>query len=405
MDTQILNERLLLACRWLTDVAQVKNEELYPTETRVHHHKTWSGAMRGEYRVSNREWGFFCPVWHTGQAVKALVMASEFVGDFALESARAGGDFILRQVVTEGQDKGLILAYEDDGDQVNTSAILEGLDGLFALSEATGDASYREAALGALDWVARRMYMDGKGWFRDCYNPATGAFPPARYGTEGRPLMDDAVFLTGYRLTGDERFKKIAIETAERLLKDEEPAGNWIGYAPCNRECGNIHPRHAFWWGYPLLAVYRETGDERFREAFLRSVEWYRRAMRRDGGIFRGTYSDFSTDSFGHATSGVGCAVMMFLDAAALTDSPELLPSAELGLQYCMNLQFTCPADPWLKGVILEKILPPHDGWQRKGGDESPYHIRDLGTTFFVQAAARYLSASKGVPPRAKKSA
>jgi hypothetical protein len=395
MDRTLLTDRLALACRWLTDVAQVKNEELYPTETRVHHHKTWSGAMRGEYRVSSREWGFFCPVWHTGQAVKALVMASELVGDFALDAARAGGDFILRQVVPDGPDKGLILAYEDDGAQVNTSAILEGLEGLFALSGATGDTSYREAALGALDWVARRMSIDGQGWFRDCYNPATGAFPPARYGTAGRPLLDDAVFLTGYRHTGDERFKRIAIETAERLLREEEPAGNWIGYAPCNRQRGNIHPRHAYWWGYPMLAVYRATGDDRFRDAFLRTAEWYRKAMRRDGGIFRGTYADFSTDSFGHATSGVGCAVIMFLAAGELDGAPDFAAAVELGLTYCLNMQFTCPTDPWLKGVILEKVLPLHDGWSRKGGDDSPYYIRDLGTIFFVQAAAQYLNRAE----------
>jgi hypothetical protein len=58
-------------------------------------------------------------------------------------------------------------------------------------------------------------------------------------------------------------------------------------------------------------------------------------------------------------------------------------------------MQFTCPADPWLKGVILEKVLPVHDGWSRKGGDDSPYYIRDLGTIFFVQAAAQYLNRAR----------
>ena len=41
--------------------------------------------------------------------------------------------------------------------------------------------------------------------------------------------------------------------------------------------------------------------------------------------------------------------------------------------------------DPNLKGAILEKVLPPD------GTDRLPYHLRDLGTTFFVQAASRSL--------------
>jgi hypothetical protein len=50
-----------------------------------------------------------------------------------------------------------------------------------------------------------------------------------------------------------------------------------------------------------------------------------------------------------------------------------------------MNMQFTHPQDHNLHGAILEKILPP------SGSDASPYHIRDLGTIFFIQAAAEYL--------------
>ncbi len=390
MDASLLQERLTLACHWLTEVAQVRNEELYPTETRRHVHETWSGAFRGEYRAATRAWGSYCPVWHTGQAVRALVMAAPFAGGGTLDAACAGGDFILRQAVKDGPDRGLLLAYEDEDAQVNTSAILEALAGLFALAEATGTERYRNTALEALDWVARRAYIPGEGWFRDCYDCRTGTFSTKRFGTAGRPLLDDAVFAEGYRLTGEERFKTIALETAERLLREEDPPGNWIGYAPCSRTRGVIHPRHAFWWGYPMLEIHRLSGDPRFLQAFFRSVDWYRQALRRDGGLFRGTYTDFSTDSFGHATSGVGCAVRMFLDAADLPGAPDVSALIPLGLEYCMNQQFTCPADPWLKGAILEKVLSVKVAGG--GSDASPYHIRDLGTIFFVQAAAQYLA-------------
>ena len=63
----------------------------------------------------------------------------------------------------------------------------------------------------------------------------------------------------------------------------------------------------------------------------------------------------------------------------------KIIEYIERGLDYCMKMQFTNPADPNLKGAILEKILPPD------GTDRSPYYIRDLGTIFFIQAASLYL--------------
>lgn len=386
LDRGALSTSLRLACHWIAGIAQVKSETPLPNETRRHAHKTWVGAIRGEYSAARREWAFFCPVWHTGQAVKALVLAGEALGtEEFLPAAQLGGRFILSNTIREGPDKGLILAYEDDPHQINTSAILEGLEGLFHLSRHTGDPCFRDAALDALRWVAGLMYVPTEGGFLDCWNPEKREVVPNRYLTPIRPLLDDAVFLTGWELTGNEEFKRIAVKTAERLLKDEDPPGNWIGYAPCHRHLGYIHPRHAWWWGGPMLRVFKATGDTRFRDAFRRSVAWYGRALRHDGGLLRNTYADFSTDSFGHATSGAACAAIMHLDAARELGDTDALAVAERVLAFCMKVQFREPADPNLKGAILEKVLPPD------GTDRSPYQLRDLGTIFFVQAAAKYL--------------
>ena len=122
-----------------------------------------------------------------------------------------------------------------------------------------------------------------------------------------------------------------------------------------------------------------------FCNVFFCSVEWYKKALRKDGGFFRGTYTDFKTDSFGHATSGTACAVICFLKYYEFTKDEEIIEYIEKGLEYCMKMQFTNPDDPNLKGAILEKILPPD------GTDRSPYYIRDLETIFFIQAASLYL--------------
>jgi hypothetical protein len=78
----------------------------------------------------------------------------------------------------------------------------------------------------------------------------------------------------------------------------------------------------------------------------------------------------------------------MFQDYLEATGDPEIEIHLERALGFCMKMQFTNTADPNLPGCILEKIKPPD------GTDASPYHIRDLGTIFFVQAAAQTLSRS-----------
>lgn len=381
-----LTTSLHSAVEWLTGVATVRDNLAVGERGRRMLTTHWNGAIRGEYRAATKQWDSFCPVWHTGQAVKGMVMAAKALNHPQwLDAARYSADFILNNRVADGPDRGLILAFEDRPDKVNISAVLECLDGLFYLSEATGDPQYRQAALDALQWIGARAWNPREGTLHDVYDPRRREFDLVTWGSLGRPMLDDAVFLTGWRLTGDASFKDVAVGTAERLLRDEAPPGNWVNYLPCNSQKGNIHPRHAYWWGLPMLDVYEATKDARFRDCFVRSVEWYKRAMRRDGGLLRKTYLDFNTESFGHATSGSACAVIMFLRHYEHTGDRGILEFAERGLRFAMGMQFTQPEDPNLKGCILEKVLPPD------GTDRSPYHVRDLGTIFFVQAAARWL--------------
>ena len=251
-----LLERLELACLWMAERAQVVNEQDDTPRRHVHH--TWTGALRGEYAAGQRQWGYFCPVWHTGQAVKAWTGAYRLTGNVRwLQAARLGAEFIARNQVDDGSDDdGLILAYEDHPDKVNTSAILECLDGWLELDQAMGEEVYAERFTRAVDWVARKAYLPGEGLFRDLYDPGAKAFVPNAYNVAGRPLLDDAVFLKALRRTDRAVYGEIFFKTADRLLSDESPAGNWVCYPPCNRAAGRIHPRQAYWWGYPMFAAH-----------------------------------------------------------------------------------------------------------------------------------------------------
>jgi len=382
--TEELRKSLISACSWLTDVAQVKDNQPVGPRGQEMAFNLWNGAIRGEYRVSTKEWDSFGPTWHTGQAVKALVMAASALDNpKLLDDAKYSAEFIMANRATEGQDAGAIWAFENCTDLICTSGVLETVDGLFMLAEDTGDAKYSTAATDALSWIMDKTYNSEERLFEDHYNYSKHRFSKRKLGK--RPLIDDAVFLKSWKLTGKEIFKKVAVESAEMLLENEGPAGNWIKYGPCSAENQRIHPRHAFWWGMPMLDIYKATGDEKFLECFFRSVDWYKQALRRDGGFIRGTYTDFNTDSLGHATSGSACAVITFLKYYQHTGDEKIIKYIERGLDYCMKMQFTNPKDPNLKGAILEKVLYP------EGTDRSPYYIRDVGTIFFIQAASLYL--------------
>ncbi|MGN0871152.1 MAG: hypothetical protein ACI4UV_08180 [Victivallales bacterium] len=383
-----LKDALLAALNWLSGPATVRDGKPVGKLGEKFQYDRWNGAVRGEYY--HKQWDSFCPVWHTGQAVKAYVLAAKGLEDDSwLAHAGYSADFILNQQISEGKNAGLLKAYEAAEGQINTSAILEALDGLLMLSEATGDRKYRNAALNAMTWVAENAWQDELGKFYDIYNLDEEKFEFGIFASQNRPLLDDAVFLKGWHLSGNKRFRDIAFATAETLIADENPAGNWIKYIPCDAGKGNIHPRHAYWWGLPMLDMYRESGDKRFLAVFLRSVEWYRKAIRRDGGLFRDTYMDFSTASFGHAASGSACAAICFEHYWNFSGDETILPSIELALSFCRRMQLNQVSDPNLQGAILEKVCFPD------GSDNLPFHLRDLGTIFFIQAAALELQRTQ----------
>ena len=382
-----LREALRLGCFWLTERSQVQDDVL-SGEANSHHftYTHWRGAFRGEYVAATRTWDFFCPIWHGGQAVKALALAYRELGDERLlDAARLGAAFILDKQTRNAQDEdhGLILAYEDYADRVNTSAILECLDGLFHLTETSGDYQYQRAGLDALGWVARKAYIPGEGLFRDSYNPVERRFVPwqtrnsPRPLAPGRPLLEDGVFLKGSRLAERPEWRTAFFETAERLLTEEDPPGNWMHFKPANALRGVIHPRHAYWWGMPMIDAWQESGKSRYLDCARRAADWYVRAQRHDGGLLRNTYLDFNTDSFGHETSGIACAAVFWQKMQQATGITDYDGPIQLALDYCQKVQFTRPTDENLRGAILSKVLPPD------GSDRSPYHLRDLGTILF----------------------
>lgn len=399
VDPAKLREAIDRGCAWIQDIAQIKTDVLPPKthDRKESAYRCWRGAIRGEYTLTDRLWFLFGPIWHTGQAVKALVMAAEALDQPRyMDGARAGADFVFGNQVWDPSDAnhGLILAFEDIADQVNTSAILETMDGLMMLAEAENSDNLWERIITAGSFLLDRLFVPELGLFRDLYIPAEARVgSTTRYRSKdtigGRPLLDDGILLKLYKRTGEDRFLDAHVKISERLLADQNPPGNWIDYGPCNVNTGTFHPRHTYWWGMPLIDTYLQTGREEFLQTAIASGEFCLKAMRRDGGYMRGTYADFNTESFGHATSGSACVAILFLRLFEQTAEQVWLDAASTAISFCMRMQFQNTQDPNLQGAILEKILPPD------GSERSPYYVRDLGTIFFVIAGVEYLQTIK----------
>jgi uncharacterized protein YyaL (SSP411 family) len=381
-----LRNAIRLACGWITDVAQMRADRLNGTEgnSRQLAHKHWRGALRGEYRTAERKWDFSCPMSHTGQALKALVMASRAIEDEQyVAAARAAAEFIGAERNTDRRSKnfGLIYAYQYKAEEVSTEALLETVDGLFALAEASGDHKYSEWGLDAAFWVVRNAYVN-EGLFRDAFDVKTGQFvAPWQSDKPGRPMLDDAIVLKAFRQTKNALCKKVFFATADRLLKDEDPSGNWNRYSSGPRSpYGN--PRQSYWWGYPMIAAFQESGDKRYLDCARRVGDSYLHLARDESDPFLGSLRP----SPGIDTSGMACAAILWLDLFHETKEERWMAAARRALRYCLNMQFREVQDPNLKGALLEQVLPPN------GSDRSPFYVRDLATIFYVQAACKLLS-------------
>ena len=135
-----------------------------------------------------------------------------------------------------------------------------------------------------------------------------------------------------------------------------------------------------------MIDAFRDSHDPRYLACARRAGEWYQNALRLDGGLFRGTRRDFKTDSFGHATSGIACAALLWEELWKETHDETWLDSIRTGLYFCLMMQFRDVHDPNLQGALIEAVDAPN------GSDVSPYYLRDLSTIFFVQAVARLLT-------------
>jgi len=378
---QDLLARALEGCDWLADRCQA-NVRGDP----------YDGAMRSEYIAARGQWRFYEPdyqepFWHTGQAVRTLVAGYDLGRKQKhLDAAVRGGEYMIRAQQPDG------FLFARTAKAASTASQLEGLCALLDLARVTGQARWRERFKLALDWIVKNLYRDGEGRFTNNFLPAAGTFaPPGR----SRPLIDDATLCEGWREFKDAAWLRIFREIADRLLRDEDPPGNWMRYQPCQPQAfdglGQIHPRHAWWWGgYPMLAAYDAFKDEKYLQCAVRTAGWYIENSSLDGAVYYHNTRNGRHLSFDFCVSAAGCAGTLYADLWKRTRQAKYGAALERTLGFLMRTQFgQGVADPNLRGGFFEGLQPPD------GSGRQQYYVRDISTAF---AARAMLEALRAVP-------
>ncbi len=197
--------------------------------------------------------------------------------------------------------------------------------------------------------------------------PEDGAFPYAV--VEGAPqggwfsfdtaIIGQALLALG-EATGKTRFLDAAERAGRWLLSMQREDGAFVAFRGAARpvswaEDGNcLHAKHAIF----LLDLWRRLGEEAFRRAAERVLDWVRRLQRPDGAI--------------HTSEGRRLMILHTHCYAA-----EGLLAGALRLENAAFMDAAMRA-----AAFLAAIQRPDGGMPRYGGDDCGTYLREMGARF-----------------------
>ncbi len=380
-------EAVLAAASWLTDVAQIGSSSDSFDNPAAYPHRRFVGGFKTEYDTSTRRWWVNGPVFHAGQAIRALLVAAEVTGERRFrDSAIRAGEFIAGECIedVDAPQQGLLMSLEQNEDEINIQVTVEALSGMLDLYEATGDERYWSLLERNAEILMRDAYLPEHRLMHHHYSLAHQRFiGDESSGHPGRAMVDDAFFMRMFRISGNSEYRSIFLEMADRLVEIERPPGTWIDLPPWPASEGRIHNRKNWWWGYPLLAAYDETGESRFLECAVRAADWWRAGQTIDGGMYYSPGPDHSHTALGLCTSVSAVAALFWLELWNRIGEVRFLEAAHRSLGYLVRAQFSdAGTDPNVVGALFETPNQP-DGTTCPG-----FLVRDLPAIFAIRAWA-----------------
>jgi Beta-L-arabinofuranosidase, GH127 len=355
------------------------------------------GRARGDYVWKKGIWSEYEALWHTGQAIEALLAAYAVTGDpKLLKSARTAGDWWISQEFKSGPLKGMVNAAHGDrlGRLINFTTVSNGSQGLFSLSRATGDLKYADTATRAIIWLARKTKVPGdQGLYYNMIDPDSGAIwtdksphhpdvAKASVNQVARPNIEGSPFLDACRHARQKWLCDAHFDLAAKTTARQSANGFWMEFEPNNPGDGTVHPRFNTWNAEAMLRTYRETKEARYLDAALATARANARMMKADGSFDYEQNVSGNSGSRSPTGSASAFAGLLWLDLRALGHR-EFDDKIHAAARWLIANRFPDDhADPNVRGMVFE--------FRHKG--TSILH-RDLGSIFATRFLAAYLNA------------
>jgi sucrose-6-phosphate hydrolase SacC (GH32 family) len=374
-----------------------------------------SGALvaRCDYHLLRGEWYDYERLWHTAQTIKALVSASALLGnrsDLLAAATRAGRWWRAQRIAAPPALAGLVNSTDVlpaalgcitdacDGTQ-DLSDVSDSAYGIFALSAATGDPSFADAASASARWQLQHMTVpDAPGLFWNVLNKTRR--PPAPVTDIAQPFrtqIEGSLFLQAYRHTGDPRLRAAFLAQADATVAHQDAHGLWMLWTPNDNATGQLHPRYNLWYAFSLVDAFEATQNASYLAAAVKTAAFYAaHVQRRDGTIFYMSYVNGSVSQNDLCGSAVGFLLHLavrLLQVHAVARDPAavaaLQPAVARSVAWLLANQYpTTHPDPNLRGAFLE-IGFRHKPWYLGPHSKAVIH-RDLGTSFALPALVAF---------------
>jgi hypothetical protein len=357
------------------------------------------GKSRCDYHVTEGVWYPYEEAWHTGQVIYGLLEAYRITGneEYLNAAKRAGDWWVSLEITDHPKLNGMLMALHGDhaGDVIVFATVSDGTAGLYRLYNATGDEKYARVPTNAGVWMLENMCLLEQGMCYDSVDPLTGEvltenspFWPNQEEVTlynvARPNTEGSLFLDMYRYTGEQKYKEAFLILCESLLEKQGPEGLWMDFTPNNKAQGSFHPRFNLWYAESLIDAYEITGDSRFLDAAKKTAQMYAKVQNSLGTIFYQNFLDGKRNENSITGSAVAFAGIIWLRLLEHGVGDEFSLNIERSLNWVLNNQFAINhPDENLRGAILNTRVRNRSGkvWIVN---------RDIGTSFGLRFLAGY---------------
>ena len=358
-----------------------------------------NGKSRCEYSITDGVWMDYEPAWHTGQLINSLLRAHDITGNKSyLKNAKKAGDWWCSlQIKGHPVLNGMVKAIHGSGiNYIVFATVSDGTAGLFNLNKKTGIREYAEIPTEAGEWMYKNLYLPKEGLCYDLVDPVSGevqktksAFWPDKenqvLNDVARPNNEGSLFLDIFRFTGDEKFREAFLNLSNSLVEKQGNDGLWMDFTPNDNREHSIHPRFNLWYAESLLEAFDLTGDKKYLQAALKTALMYQKLQQKDGTFFYTNYTDGTPpDKSSVSGSTVAFAGIIYLRLLKAGVGDAFKKNIAICADWLLENQFPGNhPDPNLRGAFVETKVKMSKG-------KSVVINRDLGTVFAVRFLCDY---------------